>query len=104
MNELVERYTHQLEQNPGNHLARYSLAKAHFDAGQFAAAREHFTKALEAKGDWMMAAILLGKTHLALGDRDAARESFRKALELAIAQDHDGPREEMEQLLHELQS
>jgi Flp pilus assembly protein TadD len=104
MNDLIERYSRQLEQNPANHLARFSLGKALFDAGDFATAQDHFTQALAAKSDWMMAQILLGKCQLALGDKAAARESFRKARDLAIAQNHQDPREETEELLRELEA
>lgn len=104
MNELIQRYSKQLEQNPGNHLARFSLGKILFDQGDFSAARPHFERALAAKPDWMMAQILLGKCQFSLGDKIAARESFTKARQLAIDQNHEGPREELEELLKQVDS
>jgi Flp pilus assembly protein TadD len=102
MNDRIARFTQALEKNPGNELARFSLAKARFDAGQFAGAKEHFVLALARKPDWMVAQILLGKCELALGHREAAKAAFTRALQLAIEQNHEGPRAEVEQLLAEL--
>ena len=98
----IERFQRMLAQNPQNGLARFSLGKALFDAGQFAAAREHLALALATKPDWMMVQILLGKCDLALGDRAAAKTALQRALDLAIAQHHDGPQCELEELLAEL--
>lgn len=104
MNDAVARYRKMLEENPRNELARFSLGKALYDGGDFQAAREEFAVALENKPDWMVAQILIGKCELALGRRDAARRAFTRGRQLAVDQDHDGPREEMEQLLTELGS
>ena len=102
MQEAVNRFQKMLEQNPNNDLARFSLAKALFDAEQFADAKPHFETALQRKPEWMIAQILLGKCQLSLGDRAAARVTFQRGLELAIAQHHEGPQAEMESMLAEL--
>ena len=98
----LERFQRMVAQNPQNGLARFSLGKALFDAGQFAAAREHLTLALATKPDWMVVQILLGKCDLALGNPTAAKAALQRALALAIAQHHDGPQTELEELLEEL--
>lgn len=98
----IERFQRMLAQNPQNGLARFSLGKAHFDAGQFAAAREHLALALASKPDWMVVQILLGKCDLALGNPAAAKAALQRALALALAQHHDGPQTELEALLAEL--
>ena len=102
MNDAIARYQKLLEEYPTNELARFSLGKAWFNLGQFAAAKEQFELALARKPDWMVARILAGKCHLALGDRPAAKTAFERARQLAIEQDHEGPLEEMNQLLAEL--
>jgi len=102
MNDAVGRYQKLLEQYPENELARFSLGKAWFDAGEFAAAKEQFAVALRRKPDWMVVQILLGKCELALGDKAAARDAFERARQLALEQDHQGPLEEMNQALAEL--
>lgn len=99
MSELIERWERVVATQPGNDLARFSLAKACFDAGRFADARDHFTLALNRKPDWMVVQILLGKCLAALGDPAAARDAFRRAHQLAIEQHHEGPQAELEQLL-----
>lgn len=88
-----------LEKNPGNDLARFSLGKALFDAGRFAEAAEWMQSCLAKKPDWMVPAILLGRCQLQLGDAQAARTTLARARDLAIAQHHDGPLEEINQLL-----
>ena len=79
MNEAIARHTKLLEQYPDNELARFSLGKAYFDAGQFEAAKEQFALALSRKPDWMVVRILAGKCELALGDVVAARKTFECA-------------------------
>ena len=102
MNELVTRYEKMVEQFPQNELARFSLGKALFDAGDFERAKEHLEVALAKKPDWMVVQILIGKCDLALGDKAAAKTAFERALKLAIEQHHEGPQAEMEQALAEL--
>lgn len=102
MSELIERWERAVSAQPGNDLARFSLAKALFDAGRHAEAKGHFETALSRKPDWMVVQILLGRCHLALGDTASARGAFQKGLDLAIAQHHEGPQAELEQLLSEI--
>jgi tetratricopeptide (TPR) repeat protein len=102
VNATVERYQKMLEQFPNNELARFSLGKAYFDAGDFAKAKEQLDLALAKKPDWMVVQILIGKCELALGKRNAARDAFARAKQLAIDQNHEGPLAEMEQALAEL--
>ncbi len=102
MNEAIARCQKLLEQYPENELARFSLGKAYFDLGEFAAAKEQFEAALARKAGWMVVWILAGKCEMALGDRSAARTAFQRARQLALEQNHEGPLEEMNQLLTEI--
>ncbi|MDB6032859.1 MAG: DnaJ-like protein [Verrucomicrobiales bacterium] len=102
MNELITKYQKLLDQYPNNELARFSLGKAYFDAGQFSEAKSQFEQALARKPDWMVVQILLGKCELSLGNKPGAKDCFEHALKLAIDQHHEGPQAEMEQLLAEL--
>ncbi len=104
MNDTIARYTKLLEQFPDNELARFSLGKAYFDSDQFAPAKENFVLALARKPDWMAVQILIAKCELALGHRESARSALEHARQLAIEQKHDGPLEEVEQLLADLSS
>lgn len=99
MNTAIARAEKLVEQFPENEMARFSFGKALFDAGQTAAARQQFEIALAKKPDWMMVQILIGKCALALEDVPAAKAAFERARQLALAQDHQGPLEEMNQLL-----
>ena len=102
MNETIARCEKMVEQFPQNELARFSLGKALFDAGDFQRAKEHFEIALTKKPDWMVVQILIGKCELSLGQRASAKSAFERALKLAIDQNHEGPQMEMEQALAEL--
>jgi len=104
MNETVTRYEKMVEQFPQNELARFSLGKALFDAGELPRAKEHLEIALAKKPDWMVVQILIGKCELSLGNPASARAAFEKALRLAIEQNHEGPQMEMEQTLAEMDS
>ena len=89
---MVARY-------PDNELARFSLGRALFDGGEYVEAREHLSAALSRKPDWMAVQILVGKCDLALGDPASARAAFERARDLALAQHHEGPLAEVEDLL-----
>ena len=102
MNDTIARHEKMVEQFPQNELARFSLGKALFDAGEFARAKEHLAIALAKKSDWMVVQILIGKCDLALRNTAAAKTAFERALQLAIDQHHEGPQMEMEQALAEL--
>ena len=102
MNDTIARYEKMVEQFPQNELARFSLGKALFDAGDFARAKEHLAVALAKKPDWMVVQILIGKCELALGHTASAKAAFERALKLAIDQNHEGPQMEMEEALAEL--
>ena len=102
MTDPLERYRQMVAQHPGNELARFSLGKALFDRGEYAAAKEQFELALTRRGDWMVVRILLGKSLLELGDETGARASFEQARQLAVEQHHEGPLAELDQLLSEL--
>ncbi|MFM7102967.1 MAG: tetratricopeptide repeat protein, partial [Verrucomicrobiota bacterium] len=102
MSDSLVRQRQLVAQHPGHELARFSLGKALYDRGQWVEAREHLAAALARKPDWMAVQILVGKCDLAAGDREAARRAFERARDLAVAQHHEGPLAEMEQLLSEL--
>jgi Tfp pilus assembly protein PilF len=99
MGDLFTRQRELVRQYPENELARFSLGRALFDAGDFAGAREQLEVALRRKPDWMVVQILLGKCDLAQGSADAARSAFERALQLARQQHHEGPEAELLDLL-----
>jgi predicted Zn-dependent protease len=87
---------------PDNDLSRFNLAQAYFDAGDYANAIEHLRALCVKKPDWMVVHIQLGKSLLSLGDAQSAKPILEQALQLAVAQHHDTPREELEELLKTL--
>ena len=87
---------------PDNDLSRFNLAQAYVDANDYAGALEHLRALCRKKPDWMVVHIQFGKSLIALGHSAEARPVLEHALQLAIAQHHDGPREEVEELLKTL--
>jgi thioredoxin-like negative regulator of GroEL len=98
-NDRITKAQELYEKFPGNDLSRFNLAQAYCDVGDFASALEHLQALAGAKRDWMVVQILLGKTLVALGREAEAKPVFEHALQLATTQHHDGPREELEELL-----
>ena len=99
MNDPLAKQREMVARHPQNELARFSLGKALFDRGEFAEAHGQFVVALERRPDWMAVQILLGRCALSQGNRDEAKAAFERARDLALAQHHEGPLAEMEQLL-----
>jgi predicted Zn-dependent protease len=93
--ELYEKF-------PDNDLSRFNLAQAYFDVGDYDNAIEHLRALCAKKPDWMVVHIQLGKSLLAVGETQSARPILEHALQLAVAQHHDTPREELEELLKTL--
>lgn len=89
-------------QFPDNDLSRFNLAQAYVDANDYTNAIEHLRALCQKKSDWMVVHIQLGKSLLAVGETQSAKPVLEHALQLAIAQYHDGPREELEELLKTL--
>ncbi|HTS16439.1 MAG TPA: CDC27 family protein [Verrucomicrobiae bacterium] len=101
-NDRIARALELWQRFPNNDLSRFNLAQAYCDAGEFANAIEHLHALCGAKPDWMVAHIQLGKCLVALDRSSEAKPVFEHALQLAITQHHDGPRDELTDLLKTL--
>ncbi len=99
---LIAKYEGLLQQRPGDELILFSLGKALYDAKRVPEAQKYLEAALAAKPDWMVVAMLLAKMALEQDEKSKARALYEKALELAIAQDHEGPEEEVRAALARL--
>ena len=87
---------------PDNDLSRFNLAQAYVDANDYTNAIEHLRALCQKKPDWMVVHIQLGKSLVALGRSTEAKPVLEHALKLAIAQHHDGPHEELTDLVKDL--
>ena len=87
---------------PENDLSRFNLAQAYVDANDYASAIGHLRALCGKKPEWMVVHIQLGKSLIALGHSAEAKPILEHALELAIAQHHDSPREELTELLQNM--
>jgi Flp pilus assembly protein TadD len=99
---LVAKYEGLLRMRPNDELLHFSLGKALYDAGRIPEATIHLRAALAVRPDWMVVTMLLAKIALQQDDKIAARALYEKGLELAIAQDHEGPQEEIRTALAKL--
>ena len=101
-NDRIAKALELWKKFPDNDLSRFNLAQAYCDANEFASAIEHLRALCDKKPDWMVVHIQLGKSLIALGRAAEAKHILSHALKLAIAQHHDGPREELEELMKNL--
>ena len=99
---LIAKYEGLLKAHPDDELLHFSLGKAFYDAGRVPEAEMHLRAALKAKPDWMVVTMLLAKIALEQNDKATARALYERGLELAIAQEHDGPKEEIRAALAKL--
>ena len=86
-----------------NELAVFSLGQALFEAGDFAAAEPWFARAAHLQDDLMMAWLRRAECLVRLGRADEARPCAERGLHLAVAQKHDGPLADAEELLEEIE-
>ena len=102
LSDKVVKWKQLVEKNPDNELARFSLGSAYFDDGLFAEAEPHFKRALELKDDWVVAYILRARCLIRLGRVDEARPLLATGRQHSLAQHHEAPVEEIDEILAEL--
>src|SRR5262245_39560248 len=93
--ERVQRNRAILEEAPSNHLARFGLANALFDAGELAEAESLYRQCLAAQPGWMAVTISLGRCLVMRGARQEALDVLAEARALAAQQGHTSPLEEI---------
>lgn len=94
----IDRNRTILEKMPDNHLARFALANALFDAGRTEEAEMEFRQCLKMQTDWMAVAISLGRCLVMTGKHAEARGVLASAREMALRQGHSSPLEEIADL------
>ena len=101
--QKIAKWQAIVDRSPDDELARFTLARACFDAGRLDAAAAEFERVVAQKEDWMMAWILLGRCRMELGEKDRARAALERARALAVAQNHSDPLIEIDELCEELE-
>lgn len=99
MSARTDQFRALVARQPNNELFHFSLAQALAADGCAEESLEHYRFCAAAKADWMMPRILLGKALLALGRKAEARPPLEQALQLAVAQAHEEPEQELRALL-----
>ena len=94
----IDRNKAILEKMPDNHLARFALANALFDAGRTEEAETEYRRCLAMQADWMAVAISLGRCLVMTGKREEARGVLASARAMALRQGHSTPLEEIADL------
>lgn len=97
------RFRAMTEDDPDNELAWFSLGQALFDAGRYADALPAFARAAELQPDLMMAFLRQAECLCELKLHAQARPFAQRTRELAIAQHHEGPLEDANDLLEEIE-
>jgi predicted TPR repeat methyltransferase len=100
----IDRWKSFVEQDAGNELARFKLAQCYAAAGMAAPALEQYEACVKLKPDWMVAFIEMGQLKEKAGDRAGAQAALQTALDLAIAQRHSGPQDELTKALAALRA
>lgn len=100
--EKIARFRAFVEQDPENTLHRFALAQALAKAGRSEEAEAAFGDCLELDPNWMVAAIKRGRCLVELERWDEARRWLERGAELADAQGHEEPFEEIRELMDQL--
>ncbi|MSQ82977.1 MAG: tetratricopeptide repeat protein [Myxococcales bacterium] len=89
-------------EDPDNELALFSLGQVLFERSNYAAAQEAFGRACLLQPDLMMAHLRRGECLVRLKRLVEAQKCLESARDLAIAQNHTGPRGDADDLLEEI--
>jgi predicted Zn-dependent protease len=92
----------RIAQFPDNVLDRFVLSKTYYDAFAWEECAKEAAEILKIQPDYLLVHIHLGESLLNLGKKGEAKEVLQKGRALAIAQRHQGPQEEIEELLAQL--
>jgi tetratricopeptide (TPR) repeat protein len=98
----IERWQGFVANDPENKLHQFALAGAYLQATDYAAGEQAYGRCLELDPQWMMAAIKRGRCLVELGRTEEARAALELGAELAQAQNHDEPFEEIRELMDQL--
>lgn len=99
----VELWREQVESEPDNELSRFSLAQAYYQAKAWGEALQQYEAALRLKPEWMVPMIQRGQCLVRLGRLDEAKEALRQGRALAVAQGHEEPQQEIDEILADLE-
>lgn len=89
-------------EDPDNELALFSLGQALFERRDYLQAEPLFARAAQLQPDLMMAHLRQGECLMALKRWQDARQPIEMARQLAISQNHVGPRGDAQDLLDEI--
>ena len=98
LEQRIDKFRKMVEAMPENHLARFGLANACFEAGRLEDAAAEYRRCLDQQPDWMAVAISLGRCLVMRGDTHEARAVLAAAREMALRQGHSSPLEEIAEL------
>ena len=98
LSKRIDRFRKMVEGMPDNHVARFGLANACFEAGLIKDAEEEYRHCLRLQPDWMAVAICLGRCLVMSGGTDEAAKVLAAAREMALRQGHSSPLEEIAEL------
>jgi Flp pilus assembly protein TadD len=100
--DRIKRFQEHAKRFPDSELPHFALGKALLEAGREEEAMAEFRETLRIKPDYLIPHILLARLLMDHGKKEEARDLVRKARPLALAQGHEGPVKDIEELEKEL--
>lgn len=98
----LEQFKQMVAEFPDSPMAQFSLGKAYLERRQYAEAAKTLEEAVRLDPQYAAAMVSLGDAYAGAGQADKAREVFARAKEKALAQNHPGLAEEIDERVADL--
>jgi Flp pilus assembly protein TadD len=98
----LEQFKQMAAEFPDSPMAHFSLGKALLERRLYAEAAQSLEQAARLDATYAAALVSLGDAYSGAGQADKAREALTRARTLAVAQNHLGLAEEIDERLSEL--
>jgi tetratricopeptide (TPR) repeat protein len=98
----LEQFKQMAAEFPDSAMAQFSLGKAYLERRQYAEAVKSLEAAVRLDAQYAAAMVSLGDAYAGAGQAEQAREVLTRARGVALAQNHPGLAEEIDERLADL--
>jgi tetratricopeptide (TPR) repeat protein len=98
----LETFKKMVEEFPDSPMAHFSLGKLYLERREYAEAVKSLEQATRLDPHYAAAMVSLGDAYVGAGQAQEAREAFTRARHAALAQNHQGLAEEIDERLADL--
>jgi len=98
----LEQFKQMVAEFPDSPMAQFSLGKTYLERRQYAEAVKNLEEAVRLDPEYAAALVSLGDAYTGAGQTDKAREVLTRAREKALAQNHPGLAEEIDERITDL--